>query len=203
TFTNPNTDLANISMVESSVSDFRTGRTITTGNVTLSGASLTGTDSFVINGSLTLGTAAATIANDGTAPLTIDAFGGITWETLAGGSPTLDGVTLNNHATCTLSGYVSVQVLDGAVFDNLAGATVLDQSSDGSFFGLRGANGEFINGGAYIKSGSGSMGIGAPFLNTGSGEVQARGFELPARGPPHSTAASGPGRGPRTVPRPP
>jgi hypothetical protein len=168
-FTNPHTNLANIV----GGGDFSTGGTITTGNLTLSSNRLSGTDSFVVNGSLT--TAQSTIANDGTAPLTIDVYGGIAWQ---GGNGALDGVTLKNHATCTLTGPFSQRILDGAVFDNLAGATVLDQSSNGSFFGNQGANGEFINGGTYVKSGSGTMGIGAPFLNTGAVDVQAGDLEL-------------------------
>jgi hypothetical protein len=61
------------------------------------------------------------------------------------------------------------------------------------FFGLRGANGEFINGGTYIKSGSGLMAFGVPFLNTGSVNVQAGNLDLLVGAPSHATDASGPG----------
>ena len=75
-----------------------------------------------------------------------------------------------------------------AVFDNLAGATVLDQSSQGSF-GVS-SNGytsalpnEFINAGPYIRSGTGAIFIQAPFLNTGSVAVQAGDLQLTGPGP--------------------
>ena len=104
--------------------------TLTTGECTLTGT-LTGTDSFVITGSLTL--AGGTLSSTGTT----DVEGGMT---ITGG--TLDAGTLNNDGTATLSGGVGVG--DGATINNLAGAT-FDVQGDVSLGYGGGAVGTFNN----------------------------------------------------------
>ena len=166
-------------MYESGGSDFQTGGTITTGDLTIYDAGLSGTDSFVVYGTLTLDAADFTIANDGTAPMAIDAYGGIDFS---GDSGTLDDVTLNNHATCTYQNdpvESLVYLNQGAVFNNLAGATFLDESS-GTVFGASGSSGQFNNAGAYIRTAPGSIDFGVPFNNSGSVVVQAGDLELDA-----------------------
>ena len=131
--------------------DFLTGQTITTGALTVYGT-LTGNDSFVVDGLLTDGGA---IVNAGTGAMTVDAYGGIdvTWSSL-------DGVTLNNHGTATWTGSW-LGIVDGAVFNNLAGATFLDQNNGGDQGTARlgetpggGSGGTFNNAGTYRETGS-------------------------------------------------
>jgi hypothetical protein len=85
---------------------------------------------------------------------------------------TLDGRTLNNHATAAFdSGGVSF--VNGATFNNLAGATFLDRATTfGHGFGNGSGAGAFNNAGAYVKSGAYGSSVGIPFLNSGSVDVQ-------------------------------
>jgi hypothetical protein len=176
--TNPDTSLANIDIVVFSDVAFRTGQTITTGNLTVdAGSMLTGTDSFVVQQALAMpGDRLDTrIVNAGAGAMTIDAYGPVSIT-----SGTLDGVTFNNHHTTTFASsdanhYSNLIFLDNTIFSNLAGATVTD---DGGMYGSSNGNfapgsGQFNNAGSYVVTAPGAFpGWFVPFLNTGSVDVQ-------------------------------
>jgi hypothetical protein len=133
-------------------------------SVSSSGATLTGTDSFIVSGlfSWTWGTLS------GTGSLT--ANGGISMS----GDINLDTRTLTNAATATWTGTRPFIVNHGAVFNNLAGATV-DAQSDAAFNwqGI-GAMPTFNNAGLVQKSaGAGTTSIGANFNNSGTVNAQS------------------------------
>src|SRR5262249_38958930 len=134
-FTNPATSLANIYIGYGGTADFRTGRTITTGDLTLDSGEVTGTDSLAVHGALTVSAFswATGFVNAGSGAMTVDAYGPATFATYY--PALLDGVTFNNHASATLAGSDayhrgSMMFLDGAVFNNLAGASVVDSGGD-------------------------------------------------------------------------
>jgi Bacterial Ig-like domain (group 3) len=94
--------------------------TLTTGALTLDPvAYLTGTDSFVASGPLTM-SYGSHLSTSGT----VDAYGGLTIDANPY-VPALSGTTLNNHGTATLDTTAGAQVflLQGATINNLAGAT--------------------------------------------------------------------------------
>src|SRR5262249_48771766 len=142
-----------------------------------------GTDSLAATGTLALHADSPTgFINAGAGPMTIDAYGPITvWTPYVSTfyNITLDGVTLNSHVAATLDG--AVNFLDGAVFNNLAGATVTDE---GGMFGSSNGNfapgsGQFNNDGSYILSAPGGQSLWlVPFLNSGSVNVQAGSLTL-------------------------
>ena len=124
--------------------------TLTTGALTvLPSGTLTGIDSFVVNGLFTL--------SDGytlSGPFTIDAYGGMTITTSSGAS-TLDGVTLNNHGSATWTGSGAIRASDGATINNLAGAT-FNAQSDGEYSWDTSQSGPapaFNNAGTFTRSG--------------------------------------------------
>jgi hypothetical protein len=175
-FTNADFSAGNISLL-GSLGDFRTGHTVTTGNLTLDGASLTGTDSFVVNGTLALVPGSLPgIVNAGTQAMTVDAYGPVT---VVNAGATLDGVTFNNHGTATLAG--GINFLHGSVFNNLAGATIIDQggtygSSNGTYTP---GSGQLNNAGSYAKQGSaGTSTWVVPLNNMGSLSIQAGSLQL-------------------------
>ncbi len=207
TITGPDTSLANIYVLVFSAVAFDTGQTVTTGNLTVdAGSMLTGTDSFVVDGVLAMpGDRGDTrIVNAGAGAMTIDAYGPVDIT-----SGTLDGVTFNNHDAATLAGDSrpsNVLFLDNTVFDNLSGATVVD---DGGMFGSSNGNfapgsGQFNNAGSYTLASPGGQSLWlVPFFNTGSVDAQAGSLtsrSAAVRCPPIPPA---PGASPALSPAPP
>ena len=129
-------------------------------SVTVSGGTLTVTGPLALNGLFSLGTG-STLSGSGT----VAAYGGLGF----GGPNTLDGVTLNNYATATLT-RDAIEFAHGAVFNNEANAT-FDSQIDGAI-GSVGNLGTFNNAGTFTKSaGTGITAVGVPFNNTGTASV--------------------------------
>ena len=160
--------------------------TLTTGTLNVDGgATLTGTDSFVVNGLFTL-VDFATINTPGT----IDAYGGVTVI-----SATLSGVTLNNHAGSTATWRVNdgngvgISLNSGATINNLANATfdVVD------FYGGAGLGGDgtgvFNNFGMLTSTAQ--AGIDVPFNNSGSVVITQGSLGLGVNTASPSSASSG------------
>ncbi len=135
--------------------------TIQATNFTWSGGVLQGTGSVTVSQNLTL-------VNEFAPPTNL----------------TLDGRTLNNLGTAVWTGpgpgasVRSIDLVDGAVFNNAAGATflienVIDQiDGDGVFNNA----GDFVN--TPKNAGNGSNTIACAFNNSGSVEVQAAGLQF-------------------------
>jgi hypothetical protein len=88
----------------------------------------------------------------------------------------LDGRTLDNRGTATWTGTGSISLRDGAVFDNLPGAT-FDVRTDASFAGS--VDGSFVNEGTFRKSaGSRTTSVDAAFTNTGTVDIATGGLNL-------------------------
>ena len=146
--------------------------TLTTGALTLNqGATLTGTDSFVVNGLLTLNPV-STLSTTGT----VDAYGGISITTGLYYNY-IDGTTLNNYAVATWQvtpGFYDLIYLNsGAVINNLAGATFTvtgQEGSDDLIVVQDNSAAAFNNAGTFIAATG--VSVAAPFANSGSVIVQ-------------------------------
>ena len=152
--------------------------TLTVTTLTVSSGSLTSTDSFVVDGLMSWTGYNANIGGG----CTIDAYGGIAIDSLSGG---LDGCALNNHGAATWTGGGTIGFYNGAVFNNLAGAS-FDARCDGQlgrgYPDLLGS-GSFNNAGSFTKSaGAGTTEVDAPFNNTGTASVASGTLSLAAGG---------------------
>ena len=186
-FTNPATVVGDLTVIGSITAEFSptTGpQTLALGSVDLvSFATLTGTDNFTVSGPLTMGTA---VTLGGPAGSVLDAYGGVDFDG-SGSISTLDGRTLNNYAAATWQSG-DVAFANGAVFNNLAGATFLDEVTSVSFqnFGdaldvenpFQPGSGLFNNAGSFIQQGPLGTNFFAPFANTGSVDVQVGTLDL-------------------------
>ena len=97
----------------------------------------------------------------------------------------IDGTTLNNHgaAACGRAGVIGISLDDGAVFNNLAGATFTADavsSGDGVSGVDIGGNGSFNNTGTFIASTplGDQVFCEVPFNNAGSVVVQQGELDL-------------------------
>ncbi len=156
--------------------------TLTTGTLMIDpNATLTGTDSFAVNGMLTLNDEShLSVAG------TVAAYGGI--ELGVGRTLTdvfIDGTTLNNHgaAACGVAGVIGISLDDGAVFNNLAGATFtadVVSSGDGVSGVDIGGDGSFNNAGTLTASTplGDQVFFSIPFNNAGSVVVQRGELDL-------------------------
>ena len=165
--------------------------TLTTGTLTIEGGgSLSGTDSFAVSGLLTLSDG-STLGPSGT----VDAYGGLFIAPANG--IVIDGTTLNNHAAATWqfspndNDYLILNA--GAVINNLSGATftVSGAGTGDSYHAIANQDGSavaFNNAGTFIVSGAIGLGIGMPFANTGTVNVQQGSLDVGGNG---STLSSG------------
>jgi len=142
---------------------------LTTDECTITGG-LTGTDSFVINGPLTL-SGSFYVGTTGT----VDAQSSVAVST--GFNCQIQATTLNIHDAATLSGDYDVGVGNGATINNLGGATFDSQGGTGLGFG-GGAVGTFNNDGTFTQSGGAGTGMGVVFNNSGSVLVSSGGLLL-------------------------
>jgi hypothetical protein len=126
------------------------------------GGTLTGPDSFLVNGLFTWG--GGTLSDsEGAGSLT--AAGGMA---ITGG--TLDGWTVTNQGTATWTGG-TIAINDGATFNNPAGS-IFDAQADGTFIWNAGSAPAFVNGGTLEKSaGFGTTNLLLPVQSTGTVEV--------------------------------
>ena len=162
-FTGPVTQVGSLTLAFSTA-DFgpATPVTLTVPTLNVAYGTLTGTDSFTATGPFNF--TEATVSGSGT----IDAYGGIPAPF---GAIALDGVTLNNYATATLT-RDGIGFAHGAVFNNEANA-IFDDQTDGTI-GAVGAAGTFNNAGTFTKSaGTGVTAVGVPFNNTGTASVSS------------------------------
>ncbi len=161
--------------------------TLSTGNLTIEGGgTLAGTDSFVVNGVLTLSDY-STLGLSGT----VDAYGGISIAPTNG--TTIDGTTLNNHGAATWqlsptnNDYLVLS--GGAVINNLSGATFAVSGTDAgagyhAIANLDGSAVALFNAGTFVTSittltpSAIGLGIGIPFTNTGAVDVQQGSFVI-------------------------
>jgi len=131
-------------------------------------STLTVSGDLTVNGSFTW-TGGSTLDGSGT----LDAYGGMAMNNLSG---TLDGLTLNNHATAIWTGGGDIAFGNNALFHNLAGAS-FDAQTDGTIGDLAPTgwgSGSFQNDGTFTKSaGTGTTEIHVPFNNTGSASVSS------------------------------
>ncbi len=172
-FTNPDVSVGNLTIDNASVyfSPTTGPQTLDIGSCWMNYGTLSGSDNFVFSGPLTLGSFSTLVGAAGSAA---DAYGGIEFGGLYLPYPqTLDGRTLNNHATATFDSG-GVTFLDGATFNNLDGATFLDRATSfGHGIAAGTGGGAFNNNGSYVDSGNYVSSIGVPFINTGTVDVQA------------------------------
>ena len=155
-----------------SASTINSSLTVAYNSLTSSGGTLGVNGPLAVNGTFSLG-ARTTLTGSGT----VDAYGGLN---MSNGDGSILGVTLNNHdaATWEVDGR-GVTLSDGAVFNNLAGATF---SAVGSSGVLVQGNGSFNNAGTFTASTAvgGDVNIGPAFFNTGT--VVLTGGELDLSG---------------------
>ena len=161
--------------------------TLTTTTLTVANGSLTGTDSFIVNGLFTWTGYAANLGGSGT----IDAYGGIAMSNLAA---YLDGYTLNNYGTATWTGNgYYLYFYDGSVFNNLAGPSFVVQ-----------AVGQFGRRLSLADRQRGVQQAGSLTVSAGAGDVRGRravqqhrlGLRLQRHAGPQTAAAPAPGRSP-------
>jgi hypothetical protein len=154
-------DVGGRTTVAGGTADFSTPAT--TGTATLTAGTLTGVGDFTVTGLLTwaggyLSGTGQTFADGGLA--------------ITGGGQ-LQGRTLNNAGTATWTGTAGLAFTDGAVFNNLPGAT-FDVQNDASIgIGFLGFTPTFVNAGTFRKSaGTGTTTVSARFTNSGTVAVQ-------------------------------
>jgi len=154
--------------------------TLTTGALTLESgfSTLTGTDSFVANGLLTL-QRFAVLSTSGV----VDAYGGLTILTGTNDPTVIDGTTLSNHGAATLdttAGPGPVGLAQGATINNLAGASFAITGPGGVIAAQDNSAVAFNNAGSLTcdVASNGSFGINVPFSNSGSVSVQQGTFNL-------------------------
>lgn len=199
-FSNPATTVGNELTVANGTAAFRTGHPVVADTLTVHGI-LTGTDSFVASSHFAWEFAGSEIINGGAGPMTIDAYGTMNIRELNPQNSVLDGVVLNNHGVCTWSGGSAyLPMKDGAVFNNLAGATFLDQivaGRLGSYQRLSGelviGDGRFNNAGTYRHQASNSTRIEVPFQNSGLLDIATGGIFLSYETTNVGTVALSPG----------
>ena len=163
---------------------------------------LSGTDSFVANGMLTL-TQTSALSTTGS----VDAYGGMELD----GDNYITATTLNNHGAATWGLMVNggnSALFAGAIINNLAGASFTIAGSGGAASEIGPGDNSvvaFNNAGSLICSaaGGGSASIIVPFTNTGSVSVEqgtlglgSAALRMPAaRAPGHLTDPPGPTSG--------
>jgi hypothetical protein len=148
--------------------------------LTVSGT-LTGTDSFVTNGVMTL-----LLYSEVSTSGSVNAYGGLAIDVLGNNQIVLSGTTLNNHGAAT---WDDVQygdatngniVLDaGAVINNLAGASF---TAIGGYITVVAGDSsavDFNNAGTFTCSDAAGSSINVPFTNSGSVNVQQGTLNLP------------------------
>jgi hypothetical protein len=155
--------------VSGGVANFLTNN-ISTTNATFSGGTLLGVGDVAVTGAMTW-------TNPGGFPTTLGDTGSVTVAagatlTINGpGTKMLDSRTLNNNGTASWFGTGNIQLANGAILNNLAGATFQVQIDDA--FSTTGALSVFNNVGTFVQLNStGVTTIAAPFFNTGSVQVQ-------------------------------
>ncbi len=167
--------------------------TLTTGTLTIDpDATLTGTDSFVVDGLLTLGTSNGLTDTTLSVTGTVDAYGGID---LGSGFVVIRGTTLNNHAAATWDPLEGQDDLleAGAVINNLVGAsfTVTGSVGGGSIQAGDSSAAAFHNAGTLTCDAAvgSSASISVPFINTGSVVLQQGSLGLGGDGVTPSTGS--------------
>jgi hypothetical protein len=167
---------------------------------TLSGGTLSITSTGTIDGAFTF--TGGTLSGSGT----VTVAGKFNWSggamsgtgttvseanltiTVPGVYQTLNGWTLTNTGTATLSGGIRMQIGGNAVINNLSGATFDVQNAAGFQANSQiSGNATFNNQGTLRKSGSGTTALGMIVNNTGTVEVDAG--ELSLTGGGSSTGA--------------
>ena len=141
--------------------------------LTMSGGSLAGFGNVTVAGLLTW--------NGGTmtGPGTTFANGGITMNLTGFSTPTLDGRTLANAGNAIWSGLNNLSASNGAVFNNLEGATFTITSNTVFASNFGGDTPRFNNAGTVIKTGSsGTTRFNVAFVNTGTLDVETGTLEL-------------------------
>ena len=149
--------------------------------------SLTGTDSFVVDGLLTLSSGSQLSVSG-----TVDAYGGL--DIRGQGTAIVRGTTLNNHAAATLDTTAgpSVMLYQGATINNLAGATFVASGGQGGSIGAGdGSLVAFNNLGTFTCSvpPAYQVAITVPFVNTGSVVLKQGGLTLNGDGMTTSTGS--------------
>ena len=141
-------------------------------SLTVAGGSLAESGKLTVNSLLWSG---GTLSGAGS--MTVGA-GGINIRPTA--TVSIQGLTLNNTALATWTGTGSVSLNNGAVFNNLAGATFKDRSNASL---IHSNSGSFLNAGTFIKmTGTGTSDMTASFTNTGSVLVQSGILQLDGGG---------------------
>jgi hypothetical protein len=161
-FTSPATVTATGPLtITSGTLNFSTGKAVSVSTLTHSAGTLTGTDTLTITGLLTWsgGTESGTGITDANDGMTIS------------GEPFLDTRTINNKKTATWSG-VDFLMLNGSIFNNLAGAT-WNHTVDTPIAFEGGNTPTFSNAGTFEKTGGtstsgGGLSSGIVFDNTGT-----------------------------------
>src|ERR1035438_5418317 len=161
-FTSPASVLpAGALTITSGTLNFSTGKAVSVSTLTHSAGTLTGTDTLTITGLLTWsgGTESGTGITDANDGMTIS------------GEPFLDTRTINKKKTATWSG-VDFLMLNGSIFNNLAGAT-WNHTVDTPIAFEGGNTPTFSNAGTFEKTGGtstsgGGLSSGIVFDNTGT-----------------------------------
>ncbi len=158
---------------------------LTAGTLTIDpSATLTGTDSFGVDGLLTL-SAGSQLSVSGT----LDANDGMD----LGGDVVIQGTTLNNHGTAIWNGDIGGDSLSGgAVINNVVGATFV--ASGGNSFGIGAGDGSavaFNNFGTFMSSTAPAyqVAVTVPFVNTGTVVLQQGTLSLNGNGSTPSTGS--------------
>ncbi len=147
---------------------------LSVGNLTIdNGYTLTGTDSFDVDGMLTL-SAHSHLSVSGS----VNAYGGLELEPYA----EIKSTTLNNYGAATWDlgpPTADVQLDAAAVINNLAGATFTTVGA-GSASINDGGSTAFNNAGTFTTSAADGVAISAPFVNTGSVIVEQGSLSVPS-----------------------
>jgi phage baseplate assembly protein gpV len=184
------------------------------GSVTFSGSNLILLGSYSVNGGTTISGGTTTFDADVTlptltlsngtlgGPATVTVTGMLTWTggTMSGSGQTnanggiamsgnndkgLDGRTLNNAGTATMTGNGNVVLTNYGAFNNLATGTVALQS-DAAFrtYSIFTTPGTFNNAGMFVKSAGNGVSYMSqcPFNNTGTVEVASGTLDLAGGG---------------------
>jgi hypothetical protein len=140
--------------------------TLTVPTMTLNGGTLAANDNFTVTGLLTWSSGSmctAYVPQTGlcappSAPATTTANGGISF---GAGNAILDGRTLNNKKTATMTSAISLNLLDSAILNNESNAT-WNLAADANLYGFTGT---FNNSGTFEKTGGTTTSMMQPAFN--------------------------------------
>jgi hypothetical protein len=169
---NPAATVTNIGgalTISGGTGNFNSGEALSVTTLTQSGGTLSGSDDLTVTGSMTWTSTAAGSTQSGSGTTTIVSAASL--NVSGSYNKTLAGRRLDNHGSAVWSGSYGIVGSNGAVFNNLPGAS-FDAQGNASFTG--GANASFNNAGTFIKSaGTGLTVIDVLFTNSGVLRVES------------------------------